>query len=1119
MLRSRFDRWLAAAGAVIALLVVVLSLNLRNSRELKEHTESVIHTHDVLDRLSLIDSHLREAEAAQRSFVILGGKEAPAEFEGSVAAAQAATNDALGLTTDNSEQQQRLTGIRAKISDLMDIWERTIAVRKTDGLEAAQALVAAGTSRQMMADLQAELQAAREVEDRLLIERDRVSERTYASAQLAGFVSGVLGIVAVVAFITLMRRHLAAREAASVQIAEQGERLRTTLASIGDAVISTDREGRITNLNAVAESLTGWKAAEAIGQPLENVFRIVNETTRAAAPNPAERALREGVIVGLANHTVLIGKDGTERPIDDSAAPIRCKEGEVVGCVLVFRDITERRKLERDNAAKLLAARLLANIVENSNDAIVSKSLEGVIQTWNAGAERIFGYTAAEAVGQHISLVIPPDRLGEENSIIETLKQGRRVDHFDTWRVRKDGTQIQVSLTISPIFNDRGEVVGASKIARDVTRERQAAEREHQLLTVAARANTKFEAFFDQGAIFAALMSRDGTILEPNRFSCEGCGFTRQQIVGKPFWEGPWWSPSSELVDIVRQASQRAAAGETYRGELPYFVGDGSQRYAEFMIQPIRDESGQVLFLAPTGTDITERKLAEAERERFVTVVENSTDFIGMCDLQGVPFYINRAGLEMVGLGDLEDVSRVQLRDFFFPEDQPRIIDEFIPSVLRSGHGELEVRFRHFKAGEPLWVVYKVLVLTDEQNQAIGLATVSQNITRRRQMEDNLRTLASDLSEADRRKDEFLATLAHELRNPLAPIRNALQILRHSSDDDSREQARLMMERQLEQMVRLVDDLLDVSRITRGKLELRTSPVRLSAVINSALETSRPLIDRMQHVISVTQPDEDILVEADLTRLAQVFSNLLNNSAKYMDPGGHIWLTATREGDEVVVSVRDAGIGIAAEQLPHIFEMFAQADHSLERAQGGLGIGLTLVQRLVDMHHGRITASSPGRGQGATFTVRLPVLTSPAPVEAAPVDGETAGIAAQRRILIVDDNRDSANSLATLLKIMGNETRTAYDGQAAVEAAGAFRPDVMLLDIGLPKLNGYEACRAIREAPWGRDIVLIAVTGWGQDEDRRRSRDAGFDHHFVKPVSPKELTQLLSELGDGRAAT
>jgi CheY-like chemotaxis protein len=407
-------------------------------------------------------------------------------------------------------------------------------------------------------------------------------------------------------------------------------------------------------------------------------------------------------------------------------------------------------------------------------------------------------------------------------------------------------------------------------------------------------------------------------------------------------------------------------------------------------------------------------------------------------------------------------------------------------------------------------MAYKVLTLTDATGRAGGLATVSQDVTERRRLEDDLRKLAADLSDADRRKDEFLATLAHELRNPLAPIRNALQVIRQSPDREAHAQAQTMMQRQLAQMVRLVDDLLDVSRISRGKLELRREQVQLSAVVNSAVETSRPMIDHLGHQLTVTLPKQPILVDADLTRLAQVFSNLLNNSAKYMDRGGRIWLTAQRQGSDVVVSVKDAGIGIAADQLPRLFQMFSQVDSSLERSQGGLGIGLTLVKRLVEMHGGHVEARSEGQGKGSEFVVRLPVLVGAAGPQAAGGTEEPAAPQSLLRILIVDDNRDSADSLVMLLRLMGNDTRTAYDGQQGADVAAEFRPDVILLDIGLPKLDGYEACRRIREQSWGKTAVLIAVTGWGQAEDRRLSHEAGFDYHMVKPVDPQELMKLLA---------
>ena len=331
--------------------------------------------------------------------------------------------------------------------------------------------------------------------------------------------------------------------------------------------------------------------------------------------------------------------------------------------------------------------------------------------------------------------------------------------------------------------------------------------------------------------------------------------------------------------------------------------------------------------------------------------------------------------------------------------------------------------------------------------------------------------------------------------------------------DEAVDNARSMMERQLSQMVRLVDDLMDVNRISRGKLELRKQPVSLAAVLNSAVETSRPLIDQMGHLLTLKFPEESVIVAGDMTRLSQVFMNLLNNAAKYSDPGGRIELSFETIDNVAVVTVSDTGVGIAGEQMTRIFEMFAQFDGSLEKSQGGLGIGLSLVKRLVDMHGGSVEAKSDGPGMGSKFIVRLPVLIGGSEASVpVPRHDEAALNTSTLRILVVDDNTDGADSLSEMLTLMGNETRTAYDGQQAVNAAEAYRPDVILLDIGLPKLNGYEACRHIRAQPWGKNIVLIAVTGWGQEKDRDRTREAGFDHHLVKPVDPDALMTLLAEL-------
>jgi PAS domain S-box-containing protein len=635
-------------------------------------------------------------------------------------------------------------------------------------------------------------------------------------------------------------RDITLRRRAEEQLRAESERFRITLASIGDAVVSTDAEGCITFMNRVAETLTGWTSQEAIGRPLQDVFVIVNQTTRKPVENPAIRALREGQIVGLANHTVLVGRDGAEWPIDDSAAPIRDAEGAVVGAVLVFRDVHERM-------ATLEAQARLAAIVESSQDIIISKSLDGTIQSWNREAERVFGYPAEEAIGQRINLIIPPDRFPEEVSIMERLRRGERVEHFETVRQARGGRLVDLSVAISPVRSADGQVIGASKVARD--------------------------------------------------------------------------------------------------------------------------------------------------------------------------------------------------------------------------------------------------------------------ITERKQIEEALRN-------ADRRKDEFLAVLAHELRNPLAPLANGLQVIRLAKGDSaSVARARAMMERQLTHLVRLVDDLLDVSRISRNRMELRRSRIQLADIVNSAIETARPLIEGAGHSLTVSLPAKPIHVDGDLTRLSQVFSNLLSNSAKYTNRGGRIAVEVALRSDHVLVSVRDNGIGIAAEHLSAVFDLFSQVDPRMERSKEGLGIGLALVEGLVKMHGGSVTAESPGPGRGSTFTVRLPLIESQAAADAQP---QPTSSRERRRILVVDDNLDSATSMAMMLELLGNEVRTAHDGLQAVEQVERYRPDVVLMDVGMPRLNGYEATSRIRALPAGRDVIIVALTGWGQDDDKARSHEAGCDGHLTKPVNLPDLERLLEKLQAAR---
>jgi signal transduction histidine kinase/ActR/RegA family two-component response regulator len=436
------------------------------------------------------------------------------------------------------------------------------------------------------------------------------------------------------------------------------------------------------------------------------------------------------------------------------------------------------------------------------------------------------------------------------------------------------------------------------------------------------------------------------------------------------------------------------------------------------------------------------------------------------------------------------------------PSDHERCAEAWTRSVREGVEYEIEVRHRRHD-GAYRWFVTRAVPWKDEQGRVISWFGITTDIHEQKELQERLR-------EADRRKDEFLATLAHELRNPLAPIRNSLEVMRRAGEQrEAVDTARAIMERQLIHMVRLVDDLLDLSRITRGRIELRRERIRLAAALEDALETCRPQFEERGQELTLEAPESSLLVDGDRTRLAQVFTNLLSNASKYSPRGSPVVIRAQDAGEWVSVSVRDQGIGIAPEALPRIFDIFSQAVRSNELTDGGLGIGLSLVRSLVDQHGGRVEALSEGLGRGSEFIVHLPVAREAPPAGAHEADSGDGRMAPRRRVLIADDNRDSADSLAIMLSLMGHETQATYDGSSAIEKAGTFRPEVILLDLGMPVIDGYEAARRIREQAWSNGVVLVALTGWGQEEDRARARDAGFNFHLTKPANPQALRDLL----------
>ena len=667
--------------------------------------------------------------------------------------------------------------------------------------------------------------------------------------------------------ILLAFEDLTGRHGAEIEAARQRQWLATALSSIGDAVITTDYEARVTFMNPTAERLTGWKLAEAQSRPLLNVFNIVNEDTRNLVESPVSKAIRMGAVVGLANHTVLIAKDGTERPIDDSAAPIRDEAGKVLGVVMVFHDISERRSAERAQAR-------LAEIVNSSEDAIVAKDLNGVITAWNRGAERLFGYTAQEAIGKSITIVIPPDRLDEETAVLERIRNGDRIDNFETIRQRRDGSPVEISLTVSPIRNRRGEVIGASKIARDIT-----------------------------------------------------------------------------------------------------------------------------------------------ERRRFEA------------------------------------------------EIQAHLINE--------------------------------------------------------------QSLRMEAEAANRSKDLFLATLSHELRTPLNAIVGWVSILRADGcNEEDLHEGLEVIDRNAKAQVRLIEDVLDVSRIVSGTLRLNITECDLASVINSAVDSVRPTADARRIRIEIRKDPSASPGTCDAVRLQQVVWNLLSNAIKFTPEGGSVTVELARERSMARLTVSDTGQGISPAFLPHVFDRIRQADSTTRRRVGGLGLGLSIVKQLVEMHGGTVRADSPGEGHGATFTVLLPitaVLSSAADdggSEVAhltrtgePGDTATSVRLDDLRIVVVDDEPDARRVVSKVLSDAGAAVTAAGSAKEARQAIEKIQPHLLISDIAMPDEDGYDLIGQVRAAGHtAQTLPAIALTAFAHKADARKAQLAGYQVHLSKPVDPRDLLAAAASL-------
>jgi PAS domain S-box-containing protein len=914
---------------------------------------------------------------------------------------------------------------------------------------------------------------------------------------LAAFFAASFIIVAAIESMHRARSQLAreVHERTRAEIA-----LATTLGSIGDGVVTTDIEGNVTFLNHEAERLTGWENAQAVGRPLAEVFHIVNEVTREAVESPAEKALRLGTVVGLANHTVLISRQRTETPIDDSAAPIRASDGSLFGVVLVFRDVAERRRTQ-------LAQARLAAIVEYSGDAIVTKNLDGVIQTWNRSAEELFGYKAEEIIGKHVSILIPPNRLDEEEQIIQRLQSGLPAERLETLRVAKDGRQIPVAVSVSPIKNAEGEVVGASKVVHDISAlvaAREALQREKELLATTL------------ASIGDAVMMTDpaGRVTYLNHAAEELTGWSGEDAIGRPLPE------VFRIVNEERRQPVENPVDKVFR--LGTVVGlanhtlllrpDGTEVSIDDSAAPIRRPGQPLAGVVLVFRDATEHRRAHETSARLAAIVEFAGDAIVTQDLNGIIRTWNAGAERLFGYKPEEVIGKPIT--ILFPPDRLFEEDEILDRLRRGQPSERLETLRIAKDGRELPVWVSVSPIRDKEGRVVGASRIVHDIS-------DVVAARSAAEHAGRMKDEFLATLSHELRTPLSAVLGYATLLRSGRlAQDEHNEAVEAIERNARAQAQLIEDLLDMNRIVSGKTGLDIRPVQLEEVIEAALSTVRPSaqakrIDLRHSVEGVAEP-----VPADPARLQQIIWNLLSNAVKFTPEGGGIDVSANRNDSRIDVSVRDTGEGIEPDFLPYVFDRFRQADATTTRRHGGLGLGLAIVRHLVELHGGTVRAESAGKGQGSTFTVSLPVVArlkegaapdrQAAPSALASESVDLSGV----DMLVVDDEPDATALLQRVLQGHHAGVERACSVDEALAALARKRYDVLITDIGMPGRDGYELIAQLRAAEGNANqrIPAIAATAFAREEDRDRTINAGFQGHVVKPFDFSILLNTVARV-------
>ena len=925
--------------------------------------------------------------------------------------------------------------------------------------------------------------------------------------------------------------------------------------STDDAIYSIDSNGILTSWNPASERLFGYSAVEAIGQS--------NQLIIPPDQLDEEQLVRGRIAAGESvDHydSVRVRKDGARIDVSISVSPIHGPDGSIVGISKIARDIAERRRREQDTAR-------LAAIVESSDDAIVTKDLNGIVTSWNRAAERLYGYTAQETVGQSIGVIIPPDGIDEERQVIRRIGQGLSVEPFDTTRVRKDSVSIDVSLTVWPIKDPAGTIIGVSQITRDISGRQQADEERRRLAAIV-------EASDD------AILSKDlnGVIKSWNPGAERMFGYTATEAIGQSI---------RMIIPKDRHDEETAVLDRIRRGEkIDHFETircrkDGTSLPISLSVSPIRNEAGTVIGASKIARDITNRKRAQekAEREhhRLAFLAQMAETLPKYLDYRktlraiaalAVPAIADWCAVDVVrDDGEIErlavvdgDPARTEIaREIGLRYDDPtlpysahqvirtatpvlipRITDEMISAAAHGDQHRIE-------AVRSLGLISYLCVPLMVSGRAVGAMALVTAESGRRYSNDDLR-FAEDLAwrigltmenarsyeglqRANRLKDEFLATLSHELRTPLNAILGYSRMIRAGMLSGANlTGAVATIERNATSLNQMVEDVLDVSRIVAGKMRLTVQAIELPLVIHEAVDTIKPAAEAKRIRIHTVIDSQVGPISGDPDRLRQIIWNLLANAVKFTPKEGQIQVRLERINSSVEIIVSDSGIGIPTDFLGHIFERFRQADSGTTREHAGLGLGLSIVRNLAELHGGTVSASSGGPGTGATFRVRLPLMiVHPESIEEKRVHPrhdaqppvERLPDLSGTHVLAVDDEPDALKLLTDILQAAGARVTTATSGAAALGKIGDEHPDVLVADLGMPLMDGFELIRRLRESDdeFVRDVPAAALTAYARSEDRAKTLQGGFEMHLAKPVDPVELASAVKALARRRHDT